>query len=91
MIDDLTLAGRVLQPQRLLDRIRVEGVQRALAGPVEPLRAWIDALVRRGVRHLFHADGDLHRADSTMSRCAAPGNVTEAISPFAHHCLRSPR
>ena len=63
--DDLALAGRVLQPQRLLDRVRVEGVQGALAGAVEPLGARVDPLVRGRIGHLFHADGDLHRADSS--------------------------
>ena len=41
--DDLALAAGVLEPQRLLDGVRVERVQRALARAVEPLRRRVDA------------------------------------------------
>ena len=55
----LAVAPGLLEAQRLLDGVRVEGVERALAGAVEPLRRRVDPL-RRGVRDLLHTDGDLH-------------------------------
>jgi hypothetical protein len=54
-----------LQPQGLLDGVRVEGIQRRLAGPVEPFRPRVDA--PRLLGHGLYADGDLHpAADSTQ-------------------------
>ena len=88
--DDLALAGRVLQPQRLLDRVRVEGVQRALAGAVEALRPGIDPLVRGRVRNLLHADGDLHRADSNDAPRAAPREASELLPLSGGHCSEGP-
>src|SRR6266540_2388214 len=58
---DLALAARLFHAQRLLDRVRVERVQRPLTGAVEPLGRGIEALCLR-LGHLLHAYGDLHRA-----------------------------
>ena len=55
--DDLGV-GVALEAQRLLDRVRVEVVERALAGAVEALRAGIEAA--RPLGHVLDADGDLH-------------------------------
>ena len=61
--DDFALSGRILQPEGLLDRIGVEGVQRTLARAVEPLGS---GSIRRSLGNLLDADGDLHsRHDST--------------------------
>ena len=54
-------ALRLLDPERLLDRVQVGRVECRLAGAVEPLRGRVDPLVDGRVRHLLDADGDLHR------------------------------
>ena len=59
--DDLA-ALRLLQAQRLLDRVEIRGVERRLPRAIEPLRRGVHPLVDGRVRHLLHADGDLHRA-----------------------------
>ena len=58
MVTITTAALRLLDPQRLLDRVDVERIDRALARPVEPFRARIDLPCL--LRHVLHADGDLH-------------------------------
>ena len=55
--DDLGV-GVALEPQRLLDGVRVEVVERPLAGTVEALRARIEPAGPFG--DVLHADGDLH-------------------------------
>ncbi len=59
--DDLAVrTGRaLLQAEGLLDRVRVERVQRALTRAVEPRRRGIDAARGGRVRHFLDADGDL--------------------------------
>jgi hypothetical protein len=58
--DDLAVAGALLHAQGFLDGVGIEGIEGAFAGAVETLRAGVDAL--RALRHLLHADGDLHAA-----------------------------
>ncbi len=72
--DDLAL-GVALQPQRLLDRVRVEMVERALAGAIEPLRPRIDP--GRALGDVLHADSDLHlpRAILHTGDCPPLGSV----------------
>ena len=61
--DDHHLASvGLLEPQCLLDRIDVGGVQRTLARPVETVRPRVEPLVDGRVRDLLDAHGDLHRA-----------------------------
>ena len=66
---DLDLAP-LLDLHRGLDRVRVEGVEVGLAGAVEALGAWVDALLDGGVRHLFHEDADLQGKTPSV-RCGA--------------------
>ena len=54
----------VLDAQSLLDRVQVELVERAGAGTIEPQGLRVDPL-RGAVGHLFDADRDLHRSEST--------------------------
>ena len=73
---------RLLDPQRLLDRVEVGRVQRRLAGPVEPLRSGVDPLRDGRVRHLLDADGDLHRR---VTLSTPPGNGSGVPRPPAGH------
>jgi hypothetical protein len=59
--DHLAFAARLLEPQRLLDGVRVEAVEGRLAGAVEAPGRRIDAL-RGSLRNLLDADRDLHRS-----------------------------
>ena len=58
--DDLPLPALVLELQALLDRVRVELVERACNASVEPEGLGIEALGSGGVRDLLDADGDLY-------------------------------
>ena len=51
-------AACLLDPERLLDGVDVEGIDRALARPVEPFRPRIDLPCL--LRHVLDTDGDLH-------------------------------
>ena len=63
-------AGRpLLQPHGLLERVRVVGVHRLLAGAIELLGARIDPLGRGRVRHLLDAYGDLQRSWLLVAPC----------------------
>src|SRR5207249_5016746 len=66
--EHLDLAVGLLEPQRLLDRVHVEWVERALAGAVEPLRLWVDPGVGGRFGHVFRANGDLHAAETLQAR-----------------------
>jgi hypothetical protein len=59
---------RVLEPKRLLDGVHVRRVEGPLAGAVEPVGCRVEPPVRRRIRHLLDADGDLHAADSSEAR-----------------------
>jgi hypothetical protein len=66
--DDLALSTLVLELQPLLDRMRVEIVQRARDAPVEPEGLGIEALGSGGVRHLLDTNRDFHGGDPIGSR-----------------------
>ncbi len=65
--DDLALAGRLLELEALLDRVRVEVGDHELARAVETLRRGIDPPSGGRVGHGFHAHGDLHAARTLAS------------------------
>src|SRR3954468_10662948 len=77
--DDLAVPRSVLQPERFLDRVRVERVQRALARAMEALRAGMYSL--RALRPRRDADGDLHRL-RTLTRSLRPPDA----DPVARVC-----
>ena len=80
---DLPASGPVLDPERLLDGMGVEGVQRPLTRAIKPLRGRVDAL--RALRNLFDADRDLHPA-RTLSRYREALTHSEnrvTLRPFA--------
>jgi len=56
----LAFAPGFLDLERLLDRLRVEVVERAFAGTVKPLRVRVDALRDSRIRDLFDTDRNLH-------------------------------
>ena len=79
--DDLALPTLVLELQPLLDRVRVELVQRAGDAPVEPKGLGIEALGSGGVRNLLHADGHFHGGDPIRSR--SNGRLPKGLLPSA--------
>src|SRR4029453_13663251 len=96
--DDENLAAlSILDPQRLLDRVRVEGVDRTFAGAVEPLRIGIDSRVSRALGHVFDTDGDLHGERTLIGRrawfaprtllgsCASSANRSEGSQHMSGH------
>src|SRR5262249_55491474 len=97
--DNLALAHRLPNAQRLLDGVRVEVRQHELARPAEPLRALVDAAPCGSIGHGFDADGDLHRTERyaatrdwrnvTMSRVGAPG-VNTSATPSRLSSVTSP-
>src|SRR5204862_4986927 len=64
--DDHLVVAVALQPQRLLDGVRVEVVERSLTRPVEALRAGIDPAL--SLRDVLDADSNLHAADPNYMR-----------------------
>src|SRR5205823_8426700 len=66
--DDLG-AGVALEAQRLLDRVRVEVVERALARAVEAEGLRIEAA--RPLGHVLDADGDLHPGGTLVAPTGA--------------------
>ena len=59
--DHLSLAGALLDPERLLERVGVERVERGGAAAVQPEGARVDPRARGRLRHLLDTDGELHR------------------------------
>ena len=74
----LALTGGVPQPERLLDGVEVEGVERAVAGAIHPQRPGVDPSGRTGVRNLLDADRDLHPCPLPKR---VPYEVPNPISP----------
>src|SRR5439155_18513182 len=66
--DDLRVRDPLLDPERLLDGVHVEGVEADLSRAVEALRLRVDPPARAGFGHDLRADGDLHQRASLAGR-----------------------
>jgi hypothetical protein len=78
---DLRRGVVALDPQRLLDCIRVERVQRRFARPVEPLAPRVDPPGVLG--HRFRADDDLH---SGAGLYPGSGSSSECLTHVTRAC-----
>src|SRR6185437_4724446 len=95
--DDLGV-GISLEPERRLDGIGVQVVERALAGAVEPLRRRVEA--RRPLGHVLDADRDPHPGGTLVGprwalahmRCSsASTSATNVLLTLYSPCFRTAR
>ena len=81
---DLGVPARLLQANGLLDGVAVVRVDRVLARADETAGARVDPLLGGRIRHLLHADGDLHAPeDSHGSEADGAGRRRRAIGACA--------